>query len=503
VLLAWLFAATLTTVPHLRAHLAPPPGLVFTGFFFWRPDMYNYLTFVQQAEDGAFLFENKLEVDDSRRVMINLEWWTVGRLSAALGRRPNLAYQLVGLAGALALLAGTDRWLRLAGLPDSHRLPALVLVSLGGGLGGIRYTVLGPPAWRSLDLVAGPFPFIEFLANPHFVAGTTLLIWALLVLHRSRSWRGDLLGIALAAVLGLVRPYDLVLLVAIRTLAVAFSEPPARWFRLLLPLAALSPVALYLYWVFYRTGAFTTFFSGGSSPPLADFAVALGPAAVLATPAILGRSRPAPADDRARGATAHLVAWALVGIALVIFKPVSFFPQFLVGIGLPLLALGALGLARLPPAATLAASAVMCTTAFVAMRIVLSAQPLWFVPAERMAASLALRGACRRGDRLFAPPDIGLFAIGLTACKSYVSERYNPEDRDREVRLFYGAAGPAWRAEILDRACISHLVLPDLGPVPARWLGEATQFRQVARVGRIPAVIGVYERVGPRPCRRP
>ena len=497
-LLAWLFVATLTSVPHLRAHVAPPPGLVFTGFFFWRPDMYNYLTYVQQAEDGAFLFENKLAIDDSRRVLVNLEWWTVGRLSAALGRRPNLAYQLFGLAGALALLAGTDRWLRLARLPDSHRLPALVLVSLGGGLGGIRYAVLGPPAWRSLDLVAGLFPFIEFLANPHFVAGTTLLVWALFVLHRSRSWRGDLVGIVLATVLGLVRPYDLVLLVAIRTLAVALSERPERWLRLLLPLAALSPVALYLYWVFYRTRAFMTFFAGGSSPPLADVAVALGPAALLAT---LAWRRPAAADEQARGAAAHLLAWALVGLALVIFKPLSFFLQFLVGIGLPLLALGALGLARLRATATLATAAAMGTTAFFAMRIVLSDQPLWFVPAERMGAARALRDTCRRGDLLLAPPDIGLFAIGLAACKSYVSEESNPEDRDREVRLFYGAAEPAWRTDLLDRRCLSHVVLPDVGPVPARWLGEATPFRQVARAGRRPAVIGVYQRAGPCPRR--
>jgi hypothetical protein len=488
----------LTAVPHLRAHLSPPPGLAFTGFFFWRPDMYNYLTFVQQAEEGAFLFENKLAIDESRRVLVNLEWWTVGRLSAVLGRHPNLAYQIFGLGCALVLLAGTDRWLRLAGLPETHRLPALVLVSLGGGLGGIRYTVLGPPAWRSLDLVTGLFPFVEMLANPHFVAGTALLVSALLVLHRSRSFRGDLLGIGLATVLGLVRPYDLVLLVAVRALAVALSEPPVRWLRRLLPLAALAPVALYLYWVFYRSHAFTTFFAGGSSPPLADVAVALGPAVVLA---MLAWRRPASgAADR--GAAAHLVAWALVGIALIVLKPVSFFLQFLVGIGVPLLGLGALGLARWRPMATLLTAAAMSTTAVCAMRIVLGDQALWFVPSERMGAALALRDACRRGDLLLAPPDIGLFAIGLSACKAYVSEESNPEDRDLEVRQFYVGADPTWRSQLLDRHCVSHVVMPDMGPVPSPWLGEATPFRQVARVGRMPAVIGVYQRTGPGPCAR-
>jgi hypothetical protein len=498
VLLAWLFVATLTSVPHLRAHVAPPPGLTFTGFFFWRPDMYNYLTYVQQAEDGAFLFENKLSIDDSRRVLINLEWWTVGRLSAALGRRPNLAYQLFGLGCALALLAGADRWLRWAGLPEEHRLPALILISLGAGFGGIRYTVLGPPAWRSLDLVAGPFPFIEFLANPHFVAGTTLLVWALLVFSRARGWRGYVLGNVLGTVLALVRPYDVVLLAGIRTLAVLLTEPPAQWVRLLLPLAGLSPVALYLFWVFYRTQAFTTFFAGGGSPPLVDLAVAFGPAATLA--ALAWKNRAVGAE--ARRARIHFLAWALLGILLLILQPVPFFAQFLVGIGLPLLALGALGLARFRPWVTLAAAAAMSSTAFFAMRIVLSDQPRWFVPAERMKAALALRPTCKRGDLLLAPPDIGLFAIGLTGCKAYVSEEFNPEDRDREVRLFYSGADPAWRAALLDRHCVSQVVLPDAGPVPKQWLGESTAFRQVARVGRMPATIGVYQRADGGTCPR-
>ena len=327
------------------------------------------------------------------------------------------------------------------------------------------------------------------------MAGTALLAWALLAFHVSRSWRGDLLGIALGTALGLVRPYDLVLLVAVRTLAVLLSEPPARWVRLLLPLAGFTPVALYLYWLFYRTGAFTTFFAGGTSPPFADFAVALGPAVLLAA-AVWRR----PPEGSARAAATHLAAWALAGIVLLVVRPVPFFLQFLVGIGLPLLALAALGLARFRPWVTLAAAAAMSTTAVVAMKIVLSDQPLWFVRAERMDAALALRATCRRGDLLLAPPDIGMFAIGLSACKSYVSEEHNPPDREREVGFFYAGADPGWRRALLDRHCMSHVVLPDVGPVPAGWVGDGTPFRQVARVGRMPFTLGVYRREGGTGC---
>ena len=154
------------------------------GFFFFSDDMHNYLSYAQQAEDGSFLFRNKLVPLPHPAILVNLEWWTVGRLSLLLGRRPFLAYALLGaFASFLFVLAG-DRWLRAAGLPDTHRLPALLLVFFGGGVGGLRFRFLDVPPGRCLDLGTGLFPYIEALANPHFVLGTTLLAAGLLAFAR-------------------------------------------------------------------------------------------------------------------------------------------------------------------------------------------------------------------------------------------------------------------------------------------------------------------------------
>src|SRR5215510_12441314 len=122
VTLVFLLLATLTGLPFLAALLQPPAGRTFTGTFYYGDDFYNYLSYVQQAEDGAFLFRNKLVLEDHAPALVNLEWWAVGRLSRALGRRPLLAYRLLGLAATLALLLGIDRWLAAGGLPPSHRL---------------------------------------------------------------------------------------------------------------------------------------------------------------------------------------------------------------------------------------------------------------------------------------------------------------------------------------------------------------------------------------------
>jgi hypothetical protein len=501
VLLAWTLMSALVGVPYLCATLFPPAGTTFVGFFYYVADQYNYLSFAQQAEDGAFLFRNKLADEPQGPVLINLEWWLVGRLSAALGHHPLLAYRLLGLAAALALLAGLDRWLRGMGLPDRHRLSALLLVTTGGGLGGIFFTFLDNTRWYP-DLFTGLFPFIELLANVHFVAGTALLLWALWAYLGAQDWVDSARAGALGTALGLVRPYDLVLLVAIRSVGVFVTEPVRLWFSRLLPLVGLAPVALYNYWLFYRTPGFTFYRTAPyESPGSGGLALALGPAALLAASAILTRS----GDESVSRKRAHLMAWALLAAAVIVVRPVHFSLQFLVGLGAPLLTLGVLGLSRFRPVVMLAVALPMASTALVALNIVSRASSR-FVPSERMAVAEALRGSCRPGDLLLSPADIGQYAAGLTACRAYVSHPIGPDyaRRAAEVRAFYENQAPSARSAFLDCHSITRLILPgDPGPTPGDWLGYQTSLRQVAHVGQPPNAISVYARDRPGACSSP
>ena len=135
-----------------------------------------------------------------------------------------------------------------------------------------------------------------------------------------------------------------------------------------------------------------------------------------------------------------------------------------------------------------------------ATRIVLADDPNWFVPRERLAAGLALRGQCLSGDRVLAPPDIGLYVHGLTACDAYVSHPAGPDYAERlaQTRVFFAEASPAARAEFVDRQGLTHFLLPGYaGPRPTAWLGEDTTFRAVAQAGRGPGLVTIYAR--PRP----
>ena len=502
VVLSWVFVCALVSLPYVRAATRPPPGRAFVGFFYYVDDAYNYLSFVQQAEDGAFLLRNKHLSPPPPARLVNLEWWLVGRVSALMGRRPALAYRLFGLAAALGLLAGVDRWLVAAGLPAAHRLPALLLVATGGGLGGALLTLGLRPLPRSPDLYAGLFPFVELFANPHFVAGTALLIWTLWAYREARSLGGTIRAGLLATTLGLVRPYDLVLVAFVHAFAVLFTEPPRAWLSRLWPLVGLLPVALYDAWLFFGSSDFAVFSSRAFQfPPRSDFVWALGPAALLAA---LSAVRLRPAAEH-RAAAMYFVAWAAAGALILAVRPLSFSLQFLAGIGLPLLALGALGLARLPPAVTLAVAAAFSINAIVSLRLAFADNPYWFVPAPRLEIAAALRPHCRPGDLLLSPPDIGLYAGGLTACGAYVAHPAAAgfDARNAEVKDFYARDDPAARAALLDRHCLSHVVLPGgAGEVPRAWLGPDTPFRRVASAGRGPMTIEAYARAARPTCVR-
>src|SRR5207245_1711963 len=75
-----------------------------------------------------------------------------------------------------------------------------------------------------------------------------------------------------------------------------------------------------------------------------------------APPSPLLRAPPPPA--RGPGAPRlHLAAWIAVVLFVLLLRPLAFRLQFAAGLGAPLLALGALRLARFPPPATLLAAA--------------------------------------------------------------------------------------------------------------------------------------------------
>jgi hypothetical protein len=488
-----LVVVGLTLTPWAINTFYPPAGTAFVGTFYYVDDFYNYLSYAQQAENGAFVFTNKAVLADHAPALVNLEWWTVGSLSRLRGGGHLLsAYRIFGVLTIVAFLLVADRWLERLGLGEGHRLPALLLVATGGGLGGVLFGSTGRGPAEFLDLFTGLFPFVGFLTNPHFTAGTTLLLLALLLFDAPGGRRGLALATAVAMALALVRPYDFVLLVLIRGTAVLLTQPARRWPTGLLPLCALLPAAAYLYWLFYRNPAFAFYtWVGPSFPKTADFLWALGPALVLALPGVFSQST----VETSRRARLYLVLWGALAVLVIVVRPVTFSLQFLVGVGFPLLALGALGLQRFKPPVTLLLAAFFAVTFGAAVHYTLTPRSFWLTGRETMSLMETLRTACGQDDILLAPADVGLFAYGLTPCRSFLSHRISP-GHDQKLRQAESldAAAPMARRAWLDSNHVRHLILTgDAGSEAEGWLGPGAGWARVSRFG-VPPSLTLYSR---------
>jgi hypothetical protein len=458
VLLVWLLLVSISGGLLLRAWLAPPKGTAFVGTFFYVDDFFNYLSMVEQAQRGELVFRSKLASPALPPGLVNLEWLLVGWLAALLGGRAVLAFRAFGLLALGAWVFATDRFLVRSGLPEDRRTAGLLLVFCGGGAGGLLYSLGALRGDRAFDLLTGAFPFVEALANPHFVAGSALLLGSLTAFAAGNvGW-----GAALGAILAFVRPYDGALLVAIEGASVLLLATGTSRLTRLLPLAAVLPGLAYTSWVFAASPGFRAWVSPHYSdlvPTALELAIALGPALLLAlTAAPCWRS-----GDRARAHLTRLALWAAIAFLVVTVRPVVYSLQFIVGLGLPLLALAAVGLARIGRRVLGIALPLMAVSSLTVVWLCSLPTPRTHPPLQSWLVPQLLRQQCRPGDLVLAPPQIGLFVGGLTSCWPYVSHAAAPdyEARVHDVDRFYDPrTTPAERAALLATVHPRYVVVP-------------------------------------------
>jgi hypothetical protein len=209
-----------------------------------------------------------------------------------LGDSGEWTYQVWRAAGALALLFGFFALARLVLRDRTQRLIALLMCAFGGGFLWVAFAagkVLGPsspvlaylPRGLALDLEVSMHPFNEILINPHFSLplGLLLFFFAWYVAGElTGSARCYAIAAALAALEGMIRPYDLIALFAIIPLFILIETAVARELQLsklamrVLPLVAVSPVLLYNIYIFKYHPVFKFWGSQGNST-----AIGVGP----------------------------------------------------------------------------------------------------------------------------------------------------------------------------------------------------------------------------------
>jgi hypothetical protein len=482
-----------TAAPYLWSLWNPPPGTEFKGIFYSRDDFYQYVSFAEQAGRGSFLFRNKFDVAPHTPALVNLEWWMAGVLGRVVGG-PVAGFHCLKLVALVALVAGAVRVLTRGGLSGSHRIWALVLFLSAGGLGWLRLWT-GTPGWEIPDIAMGFFPFHQALTNAHFVVGSALLLWSLILLLEWREGRrGQFAWTATAVVLGLCRPYDLVTFTLVALLLCALDaarrETRIAGVRRLLALLWLVPVFAYYALLIGTHASFRTWGGQGLdlSPPRYQYVFALLPVALVLAVAVAGhRAREAPAALRRA-----LLGWLLGLAVLLAVLESALTKQSVITMGSALLLLAGLHIPRrwLPWTALAAAP----TSVFLVWRV-FNPWPDCFAPPEYFRATRTLAGLCAPGDVALAPTDLSLMIAGLTPCSVALGHRTLTPDyasvlKDGD-RFYNDAATPAsWRLVYLDRVSARFVLLPaGMGAM----LGTDPPYGPILRAG----LLEVWERGKP------
>ena len=298
--------------------------------------------------------------------------------------------------------------------------------------------------------------------------------------------------------LALVRPYDFVLLVLVRGMAVLVARARPALAGAWLPLARAAPGGgLPLLALLPRTRPSpSTRARRTSSLPSRT---SCGPSVPRCSSPLGGRLRRA-ADESSRRARVHLALWAGLALLVIVARPVSFSLQFLVGLGFPLLALGALGLAAAssPPSPCWPRSPSPSTFG-VALHFMLTPAPTGSPGRDTMALVETLRGPpAGRATSCSLLPTSGSSPMAsppaAPSCRTASARATTSESRSSSASA---RCGPRDRRALLDRYNVRHLVLPgDAGPTAAIWLGEEAGWTQVGVVRQPRALELVHAALG-------
>lgn len=288
-------------LPYWYARHQAPADKVFAGTIAYVPDQNMYFSFISQARDGSFIFNNKLTaLTPNEPVFINLEFLAVGLIQRITGISENAVYQVWRLIGILLLVTGFVFMARRV-LQSTKRIWAAAIVLLfGGGFGFITAALnslhlLGTDATQAgiIDMRFGIMPFQQMLVNPHFSFPHGLILIAygfFLCAERSGKVRDYIFsGLTFGAV-GLVRPYDIMLPFLVLPLHVLITYRrefnPMQWAKKLLPLIILLPVLAYDFWLFKINDIFKYWslqgLNAGKMPSIFWHYLAFGVSGVLA-----------------------------------------------------------------------------------------------------------------------------------------------------------------------------------------------------------------------------
>lgn len=363
--LGWIVLTLgLAALPFVWGWIIAPPGQQFSGFLLNALDGNTYLSKMEEGRQGSWKFYLIYTGEQGGSgAYTYLFYLVLGKLAGLLSLPNIIIFHLARLAGGLALLLASYRFIRLLLSEPARQRFAFRLVCLSAGLGWLLLSVLpNPPDFW----VSEAYTFQSILVNPHFPVATALLIYiiteGMLGLEEGRNlrfyWKAWLASFAL----GFVHPFLLFTLAGVLGLVwlrrVIFVKKPdwVGFAALVLTGVAGSPGPFLTWWGTTHDPLLSRWMAQNQTPSL-NIPNSLAAFGLLIPFVLVGcwwvervLSRQSEVERTAETAEKKVeiwrwqvvTTWLLVTVVLLAL-PFNFSRRFLEGIHLPLCCLATAG----------------------------------------------------------------------------------------------------------------------------------------------------------------
>lgn len=221
-----LVVMILTTLPYVIGFLSQGQDWRFSGFVFGVTDGNSYIAKMYSGTAGEWLFRSPFSATHQRGGLFYLPYLLLGKLALFPGDthlQLVILFHLFRIAAGLAMIVATYDFISVFLSKEPWRRWALVVITLGGGLGWLVVLRRGAGVLGSmpLDFVSPEsFGFLALYGLPHLAAARALLLWGL------RSFllqKMPLLPGLLWFVLGFFQPISVLIAWVVATVYVIFN----------------------------------------------------------------------------------------------------------------------------------------------------------------------------------------------------------------------------------------------------------------------------------------
>jgi len=362
VLMFALIVMAITTIPYLIGWLTQGSAWHFSGFLIGVEDGSSYLAKLREGARGDWLFHLVYTSEPTQGALLFTPYITLGKIGGLLAGGSDAAltpiliglFHLFRIVGGVCAIAASYAFAALFLPVGRWRWLALVLITLGGGLGWLLIATGHDSLFGALPTefyIPESTTFLSLYSLPHLVLARGALLAGLVCLIRAGDrpglgWRPAITAGLLWIVVGLCVPFYLAVIDALLAawliaMLIRTRRVDPAWLRRAAIAALIAmPVLLYSLIVTLTNPAFAIFNAQNQLPSPNPLAYAIG-YGVLAVPAAGGvrqlwRQGSSPA-------TLLLPAWVSTALLLA-YMPIGIQRRLLEGIIVPLSVLAVIGL---------------------------------------------------------------------------------------------------------------------------------------------------------------